>query len=347
MTTLVSLVTKDSVVLGCDSLGTVTRALVEPKELWRDFFHFDFEDKENFGKLKLDQTGQPILKTINDVYNKSRIHPYYHITHMEKLFSLEPLKIGVMTAGIAGLGNRTIKSLISEFKDKNFLFQDKSESNNYTLDGVAGHLLEFIKPFYLAEHPETNNTYRPGLEFILAGYSQQEQLPSSIKINFPEGETEPFSDEFGIMFGGQTKEIQRIIDGTDSDNMDSIIIRYAYKIFEYHKLLTEYLQEKDIDIDLPDPNSYSEQLNLFSGNWRLEGFSADWGNFSEQNAIDCVHWLVEIMCKAQQFSSALPTVGGEINIAIVTKSNGFRFVSRREYRVGDYSIPREEGKEGK
>ena len=37
MTTLVSLVTKDSAVLGCDSLGTVTRALVDPKEL-EDFF---------------------------------------------------------------------------------------------------------------------------------------------------------------------------------------------------------------------------------------------------------------------------------------------------------------------
>ena len=145
------------------------------------------------------------------------------------------------------------------------------------------------------------------------------------------------------MFGGQTKEIRRIIFGTDSDNMRLISHRHADKIFEYHKLLTEYLRKNNISIDLPTPNDYRDRLHIFSDGWGLEGFQADWGNFSEQNAIECVHWLVEIMCKAQQFSSALPTVGGEINLAIVTKSDGFRFVSKREYQVGDYSIPREKG----
>ena len=335
MTTLVSLVTKDSAVLGCDSLGTVTRALVDPRELW-DFF-------DNDGKLGMDQEGQPSLKTIADIYGKARAYPYNHITHVEKLFSLEPLKIGVMTAGIAGLGDRTIKSLISEFKDKKFLFEDKDESGNYTLKEIAENLLEFVRPFYLKEHPEKGDTYRPMLEFILAGYSKRQQLPSTIRITFPKGEIDPFGDGFGIMFGGQTKEIQRIVFGTDSDNRDLIVYRYAAKMFEYHKLLTEHLRKNNIAIDLPAPDKYGNQLHIFSEGWGLEGFQADWGNFSEQNAIECVHWLVEIMCKAQQFSSALPTVGGEINLAIVTKSDGFRFVSKREYQVGDFSIPREEG----
>ncbi len=335
MTTLVSLVTKDSAVLGCDSLGTVTRALVDPREL-RGFF-------DDSGKLKMDQKGQPSLKTIVDIQDKAREYPYNHITHLEKLFSLEPLKIGVMTAGIAGLGDRTIKSLISEFKDKNFLFKSKGEPSNYTLNGVAERLLKFVRPFYLEEYPEKEDTYRPKLEFILAGYSKRQQLPSTIRITFPEGEIDPFGDGFGIMFGGQTKEIRRIIFGTDAENEHRIIFRHAVKLFEYHKLLTEYLRENNITIDLPTPNEYIDQIHIFNDGWRLEGFSADWGNFSEQNAIECVHWLVEIMCKAQQFSSALPTVGGEINLAIVTKSDGFRFVSKREYQVGDYSIPREEG----
>lgn len=336
MTTLVSLVTKDSAVLGCDSLGTVTKALVDPRELLGDFF-------DGSGNLKINQEGQPFLNTIFDIYEKARAYPYNHITHMEKLFSLEPLKIGVMAAGIAALGDRTIKSLISEFKDRNFLFKGEGEPSNYTLNGVAKRLLEFVRPFYLQEYPKKEGTYRPTLEFILAGYSKRQQLPSTIRITFPEGEIDPFSGRFGIMFGGQTKEIQRIIFGTDSDNRDLIVYRYAAKMFEYHKLLTEHLRKNHIAIDLPTPDKYGNQLHIFSERWGLEGFQVDWGNFSEQNAIECVHWLVEIMCKAQQFSSALPTVGGEINLAIVTKSRGFQFVSKREYQVGDFSIPREEG----
>ena len=105
----------------------------------------------------MDQEGQPSLKTLDDIQSKARGYPYNHMTHMEKLFSLEPLKIGVMAAGIAGLGDRTIKSLISEFKDKNFLFKSKGEPSNYTLNGVAKRLLEFISPFYLEEHPRNSH----------------------------------------------------------------------------------------------------------------------------------------------------------------------------------------------
>ena len=334
MTTLVSLITKDSAVLGCDSLATATKPLVDPYELW-DYF----DDSEN---LKMDHDGQPVLKTIGDIYSKALEYPYNHMTHMEKLFSLAPLDIGVMTAGITGLGNRTIKSLISEFKDKKFLFKKKQESSSYTLENVGNNLMEYISPHYLNEHPEENG-YRPQLEFILAGYSKGQQIPSTMRITFPDEKNELFYGEFGIMFGGQTKEIQRIIFGTNSDNKRLIAYRHADKLYKYHELLTDYLSERNITIELPDPEKYIDELHTFSDGWDLDQFDADWGNFSEQNAIECVYWLVEIMCKSQQFSSALPTVGGEINLAIITKSDGFRFLSKREYQVGSYSVPRDGG----
>jgi len=74
----------------------------------------------------------------------------------------------------------------------------------------------------------------------------------------------------------------------------------------------------------------------------LDGFDANWGDFSEQNAIECVNFFVEIMIKSQQFSSRLPTVGGEVHISLITKNDGFRFISREEYEHEGYVVPKEE-----
>ena len=42
-------------------------------------------------------------------------------------------------------------------------------------------------------------------------------------------------------------------------------------------------------------------------NWDIEGLDAKFEDFSEQNAIDCVDFFIEIMIRAQAVSSQLPT----------------------------------------
>jgi len=81
-----------------------------------------------------------------------------------------------------------------------------------------------------------------------------------------------------------------------------------------------------------------EELQPFK-NWDLDGFDANWGDFSEQNAIECVNFFVEIMIKSQQFSDSISTVGGNVHIALITKEKGFRFISREEYEHKGYMTP--------
>ena len=329
MTTLVSLITKDSVVLGCDSLATSVKPLVDPYDL------IDFCD----GQDEPDDP-RPTLVTISFAQLLSRAvrYPYDHMTHVDKLHSLAPLKMGVMITGISGLGDRTIKSLISEFIDTNFNCGPE-DANKAPIEDIATNLCGFMAPYYASEYPDKTQ-YRPKLEFILAGYSKTHTNANSIRIIFPDENIEPPEGKFGIMFGGQTKEIQRIIFGIDNDNIQRIEDIYEYKLQEYHNKLTAYLEEQNITVELPNPYDFISETGPISFDWNLEQFDADWGNFSEQNAIECVHWLVEIMSKSQQFSSSSPTVGGETNIAIITKNDGFRFVSKREYQVGGFSVPR-------
>ena len=58
-------------------------------------------------------------------------------------------------------------------------------------------------------------------------------------------------------------------------------------------------------------------------------------------AIGCVDFFVDIMIKSQNFSSRLPTVGGEVHIALIIKNDGFRFISREEYEHEGYAVSKE------
>ena len=59
--------------------------------------------------------------------------------------------------------------------------------------------------------------------------------------------------------------------------------------------------------------------------------------FSEQNAIDCVDFFLRIMIESQSVSSRLPTVGGNVHIAVIRK-DGFHPVSKEVWRHGSYEV---------
>ena len=107
----------------------------------------DFFDPDNSWNLKTDKNGKPILQNFDDIYNKAQIVPFNHMTHVTKLFSLHPLEMGVMTTGIASIGDRTIKSLINEFKSKDKAFNAKTRPSNYTVNSIGGRLLKFVYKF--------------------------------------------------------------------------------------------------------------------------------------------------------------------------------------------------------
>jgi len=170
MTVLVALATKDALVLGCDSLGTIPKVLVDPFALISEFF-----DSKNEWKLKIGTDGKTILQNVDDIYKKVRYVPFDHMTHVTKMFSFAPLEIGVMQTGIASLGDRTIKSLINEFKSKEPAFNNKKKPTNYTVKSIGKKLLNFINKFYKEAYSEER---MPHLEFMIGGYDKQKQVPS-------------------------------------------------------------------------------------------------------------------------------------------------------------------------
>ena len=328
MTTLVALATKDALVMGCDSLGTVTKDLIDPFDLVHDFF-----DPKNNWNLKIDGERKPILKTFADIYKKAQQIAYNQMTNVGKMFSLKPLPMGIMTTGIASIGNRTIRSLINEFKSKSALV----EFRDYTVKDIAEKVLEFINGYYQPEFSEWKS--KPDLELMIGGYSKDGPFPTIFRILVHQNKVETTFTEgvfFGIAFGGQMQEIQRIVFGIDNSNRLKLLIRVGQLFEKYKGFLQSFLKKEKVSVELPPLEGYSDDLYLFQ-DWDLDGFDAEWGDFSEQNAIECVNFFVEIMIKSQQFSSRLPTVGGNVHIGLITKEEGFKFISREEYIHEGYS----------
>jgi hypothetical protein len=324
MTTLAAIATKDALVMGCDSLGSVTMYFVNPARL------YDFFDPDNGYKLKLDEHGTPVLKDLDTVYGMAEILPYNHMTHVDKLFSLRPLEMGVMVTGLASIADFTVKNLINQFKGQDKAFkQTGRKPANFTVKSVAERLLKFIYGFYDKAYKDWAN--KPVLELMIGGYDKQKHTPNIYRIHVHEKRIESMGDGFGVVFGGQMTEIQRLVFGTDSLNRIMLVDRARRLVAKYREQVLTALRENGVRFDIPEVQL--KDYDIFSDGWSLQALDAEWGDFSERNAIECVKFFIDIMVKSQQFSNKLPTVGGDVHIAIITKTDGFKNVLFNETGV--------------
>lgn len=338
MTTLVALTTKDAAVMGCDSLATTTRPLVDPFEIGARFF-----DGKTL-KLQKNKDGEPLLKEFREVLGLAESVPYDHMTDVTKLVHLDPLPLGVMYTGITSIGDRTIKSLLREFMESDKAFSGKI---NYTVKSVTARLLKHFRSYYEPEFRDIREGYRPSLELIVAGYDKSGPIPAILRVDVAEGSVERDIRDFGIVFGGQMTEIQRIVFGVDVDGRARLESRYRALLGGY-RAGVKALNPK-LNVKTPEIENFASRFSLFGpldpgkpeGDvFGLPGLEANWGDFSEQTAIDCVAYFIGIMREGQRFSSRMPTVGGSIHIALINRRRGFRFISREEYRHEDHRVPR-------
>ena len=283
--------------MGTDSLGTVTRRLLDPLDLLECF-----DPKDGF-KLKIDDQGKPMLDNFSILLEQAQAVPYNQLSNVSKLFDLSPLPMGVMFTGITSIGNRTIGKLVSEFKEKEPAFHADAEPSNYLVRVIGDHLLQTLRQLYASTYPQQYD--QPELELIIGGYDKLNYLPSLYRIDVREDTSvEIFSSDspFGVAFGGQKDWIQRIVFGTDENNQVRLAERAHDLLVDYHQKVSAAVADAGIAFEVPHPDSWGDELKFFKG-WSLQGLDADIADFSEQNAIDCVDFFIEIMIRAQAVSS--------------------------------------------
>lgn len=111
MTTLVALATKDALIMGCDSLGTVTRQMIDPMDLLKFF------DSNNEFNLKLDKDGKPSIKFLKEMEEKSKKDVLNQISERNsRFFDNEVDKLDKWTDDIKESLEIELKKLSKEIK---------------------------------------------------------------------------------------------------------------------------------------------------------------------------------------------------------------------------------------
>ena len=339
MTTTISLAARDFIVVGCDSLATTSVDLVFPHELASEFF-------DAAGSLKLDGNGQPLLKTSAQIWEKAKSMPVDQLPSVTKLYDLEPIRACLLFAGTSRIGDITIQNFVESFQAHK---EVKKRRSNYTIEWLSNHLKDHVMDIYEKEIKEP--WARPGMQILVSGYSAKHDYPEVWKLAFTyKRDTNVFECDvlnptprktFNIIFGGQYDVIQRVVLGIDESSYWSLRGRIVDALSQFYDEMMLSAQVIHPAIAIPKPNFWEDKYNIFradsGGATRL---SSDIGSLSEQAGIDFVRFLIDIMIKAQEFSSSIPTVGGKIHVAILTKSKPFKWLSKEAFQFENEIVPK-------
>lgn len=219
-------------------------------------------------------------------------HTYFNA---DKLFNLKKgSPIGAMTWGQGSINNESISTLAKDFRKK-------YDNKKYTsVKNTADRFKKFLE-----------KKITPGISvgFIIAGYSNNKDHPEIYLINVTNGSIEePIElnkeDPCSITWFGEARFLRRFLLGYD----DKII---------------SILKDNDVEDNVVSNIMVQcqEQLQLNLGEAAMP----------IQDAIDLVKFLANVSVYASRFFPGPQIIGGPVDVAAITKHEGFKWIERKHY----------------
>ncbi|MBX3100563.1 MAG: hypothetical protein KF761_13410 [Salinibacterium sp.] len=258
-----------------------------------------------------------------------------------KVFNLhKALPIGAMTWGLGNVGPSSIATISKDMREHFHAGEGawepwRLDSAKYSVEAVANQVRDYLSDRYspvAAEHaliveaaikedvkagvPEDvarmRNPLLSELGFLVAGYSSEADESTAYAISVgPTGppvmvEVLP-SGETGAQWWGQPEAIARIMNGISLGTPDALV---------------------NLGIGGLDANAAQEIANGLRGQLGVQMIAPP---MPIQDAIDLAEFLVSTTIQFVRFTPGPPTVGGPIEIATITKHEGFRWVRRKHF----------------
>ncbi|HZW20292.1 hypothetical protein [Noviherbaspirillum sp.] len=223
----------------------------------------------------------------------------------------EGLPVGVMVTGAGGIGNESFETLLKDLRQR---FSDESgiyphwriDPGSYTIEGIASKMRQFLFEEKSVAHGASTWT-----KLRVCGYSSGRPLAEVWEVNLmgdacPPPNCVQSEQEFGLRWDGEYEALDRLVFGLGT-RFNSVAVKHGLTAEQAAEL-----REKLV------PDLYEL---LF-----VEAMPI-------QDAIDLARYLAETTIGFIRFSVPRPkTVGGPIEIAAITKHEGFQWVQRRSAR---------------
>ncbi|MBA7667508.1 hypothetical protein ES703_75597 [subsurface metagenome] len=206
--------------------------------------------------------------------------------------------VGVVTYGQAAVGLRTANSFVPEF-------EEGLPGERLQIDDFAKKLSDFFMLQWQAVMP--SDYAGPPMTFIVAGFNDGKAYGRVYLIEIPSNPT-PIEQhgkpgEFGITWGGQREFVDRLLRG------------YAPRLPELIKtaLHLEPAQMSELTKAL-QPLQMSSPMQMLA----------------LQDCVNLAIFFIRTTIEAQELSVGVRGVGGEIDVATVTRRDGLHFIQRKK-----------------
>ncbi len=233
-----------------------------------------------------------------------------------KVFNLrKSLPIAAITWGAGSIGRASISTVVKDLRVR-LAGGDPAhkewhlDPDSYTIEHVAARLRAFIyEELYAPAFKDWPQ--KPPLGFIVAGYSAGSELAEEYRIDIDaQGNCPPPvllrpKNECGATWGGEPEAIARLFLGRSNQ-------------------LAEVLRDS---LGVP-PDQVQAAMGIITQALTVPLVH---DAMPIQDAIDLAEFFVDLTERFSRFKPGAPTVGGPIEIAAVTKHEGFRWVKRKYY----------------
>ena len=225
-----------------------------------------------------------------------------------KVFQIRDLPVGVLTWGAGSFRSRTVASLVEEFENTDDVRKINREILN--VEGLAKKFWHFMGEKSEKFFPEIPKEGRPRTGFVICGYSGSEFFPEEystlVPTELPQRLRPPEDGEpdFGANWYGASDAIVRLHHGRD-DRLFAVL-------------------KKELGID-------EQQLNQLRDKITEElQYPVVFAAMPLGDAIDYAEFLIQTTINRFRFVIGAELCGGEVDIATITRKDGFEWVRRKQ-----------------
>jgi len=226
-------------------------------------------------------------------------------SNARKLFQLRqgPPGVGVLTYGAGNIGTRSIGSFFDEFAEV------VEDNVNMSVAEITNGLLELVRPAYQVQYNQVPLPQQPAIGFYVAGYSPGEHTGSELEFVLPQGEVvnpRAAIAPFGASWRGIGLPFSRLNFGIDPRFWGILAAQGVAPA-----MIANIQREAATKLVSPI---------VFDG-------------MPVQDAIGFCKFILETTIGVASYELGVPSCGGPLQIAVISRRKGFRWVAEPEYRV--------------
>jgi hypothetical protein len=234
---------------------------------------------------------------------------YSYFDNATKMLSVQGQPyVGIVTSGAGTIGTtapRTAHGFMPEFEEE----LGQKHSGRASVEEVARELGRFYRDQWSQAGMPVGQPGTVQMQFLIAGFDERDAYGRVFKVTVPDAPdpVEQAAGTFGLTIDGQAELVGRLLSGFDPAAIGAIQRHLALDAGKADDLRQKLMSEFGLQIPF-------QALPL-------------------QDCVDLAAFLVGMTSAVQRWTTGLRGVGGAIDVATITRAEGFAAIKQKKIEV--------------